>query len=218
MELERRTFTLKEIRVMADPEGEHESGPKIYGYAAVFNQLSSDLGGFRERILPNAFGNSIRVDDVRALFNHDPNYVLGRNVSGTLKLEEDEHGLRIEINPPDAQWAKDLVASLKRGDIDQMSFGFRTISDDWHKENDEVIRELIEVQLFDVSPVTYPAYPQTVVHARDLLNAHQAELSSGQEEVDSGQESETEGESQERSRKLDLAKKRLDLLKELTKN
>jgi hypothetical protein len=81
-----------------------------------------------------------------------------------------------------------------------------------------VIRELIEVELYDVSIVTYPAYPQTVVHARDLLNAHQAELSSGQEEVDSGQESETEGESQERSRKLDLEKKRLDLLKELTKN
>lgn len=218
MELERRAFTLKEIRVMADSEGDPESGPKIYGYSAVFNQLSHDLGGFRERIRPGAFANTIRVDDVRALFNHDANYVLGRNVSGTLKLAEDEHGLIIDTTPPNAQWAKDLVESIKRGDIDQMSFGFRTISDDWHKENDEVIRELIEVELYDVSIVTYPAYPQTVVHARDLLNAHQAELSSGQEEVDSGQESETEGESQERSRKLDLEKKRLDLLKELTKN
>lgn len=164
-DMERRAFSVTELRVA---EGD---APKITGYAAVFNSFSVDLGGFVERIRPGAFSKTVMKADVRALWNHDPNYVLGRTKSGTLKLEEDAKGLRIEIEPPDTQWATDLVKSIKRGDVDQMSFGFRAITDEWTKENGKQVRELIEVELFDVSPVTFPAYKATKVGVRTALAA-----------------------------------------------
>ncbi|MDD5618336.1 MAG: HK97 family phage prohead protease [Candidatus Omnitrophica bacterium] len=138
--------------------------PKIIGYSAVFDQLSGDLGGFKEKIQKGAFAKSITEDDIRALFNHDSNYVIGRNKNGTLKLEEDDHGLKVEIDPPDTQFANDLVKQIERGDINQMSFGFVTRSDKWEeKENQLPIRTLLDVELWDVSPVTFPAFPQTNV-------------------------------------------------------
>lgn len=145
---------------------------KISGYAAVFNSLSEDLGGFREKIRPGAFAEAIESDDVRALWNHDPNHVLGRNRAGTLKLEEDSNGLHYEIDIPDAQWAKDLAESIRRGDVSQSSFGFWVDTDEWKREGGEVVRELIKVKLFDVSPVTFPAYPATSVSARSILDAN----------------------------------------------
>ena len=141
----------------------------IRGHAAVFNQLSEDLGGFREKIAPGAFADAIRQDDVRALINHDPNFVLGRNIAGTLRMTEDAQGLSVEIHPPDTQAARDLVVSMKRGDITQMSFGFSVQSSgqNWSKDDaGQYIRPLTRVQLFDVSPVTFPAYPQTDVALR----------------------------------------------------
>lgn len=141
----------------------------IAGHAAVFNVLSEDLFGFREEIAPGAFANSITQDDIRALFNHDSNFVLGRNISGTLRLAEDEIGLAIEADLPDTQLARDLMTSITRGDVSQMSFGFMTLRDDWRVEGGGlVVRTLKEVQLFDVSPVTFPAYPQTDVSGRAL--------------------------------------------------
>ncbi len=161
---ERRAFPLMEVRI--NEEGDK---PKIVGYAAVFNKMSLDLGGFREVIRPGAFKKTIQEADVRALWNHNADYVLGRTKSGTLKLEEDDKGLRIEITPPDTQWAKDLITSMRRGDVDQMSFGFRPVKDRWGTEDGENIRELLEVELFDVSPVTFPAYPQTSVQVRSIF-------------------------------------------------
>jgi len=162
--IERRYMPVTELRAI---EGENGLR-KITGYAAVFNKLSDDLGYFREKIQPGAFKNTIKADDIRALWNHDSNYILGRNRSGTLSLSEDDHGLKIEIDPPDAQWARDLMTSIERGDVDQMSFGFRTITDSWQLVDGEDIRTLIEVKLFDVSPVTFPAYPDTEVGLRSL--------------------------------------------------
>jgi len=162
MDREERTFSI-EMRVSKD------EGRKISGYASVFNQWSDDLGGFREIVRPGAFKKTIKEADVRALFNHDPNYVLGRNKAGTLQLEEDDKGLKIDIDPPDTQWARDLSTSIERGDIDQMSFGFRTVKDKWSgSEEGKTDRELLEVELFDVSPVTYPAYPTTTVSIRSV--------------------------------------------------
>lgn len=163
-EIERRNFSVKELRAITDDDGLRH----ITGYAAVFNTLSEDLGGFREKIDPGAFSKTIKSDDVRALRNHNDDYVLGRNRSGTLKLSEDQRGLAIDILPPDAQWARDLMVSIERGDVDQMSFGFRTISDRWEMKDEEEIRTLEEVRLFDVSPVTFPAYPDTSVALRSL--------------------------------------------------
>jgi uncharacterized protein len=155
MEIEKRTFSFTcEER-------------KMQGHAAVFNQ-ETDLGWMKEKIEPGAFKSSIKKDDIRALFNHDPNYVLGRSTSGTLKLSEDDIGLKIGIDPPDTQFARDLAVSIERGDINQMSFAFQVLEEEWirgeKKEPDK--RILKKVKLFDVSPVTYPAYEGTDIAMR----------------------------------------------------
>ena len=168
---ELRSFALNEFRV--DSENDK---PKMYGHAAMFDSLSEDLGGFRERIAPGAFSNSLESSDIRALFNHDSNIVLGRNKSGTLRLKEDKTGLAIEIDPPDTQAARDLIVSMQRGDISQMSFGFRTIADKWAKLDGEWVRTLLEVDLFDVSPVTYPAYNSTDIAVRSMQEAIKLEI------------------------------------------
>lgn len=167
----------------------------IEGYAAVFNQWSEDLGGFREMILPGAFSNVLN-DDVRALINHDANLVLGRTRSGTLVLTEDEVGLRIKITLPNTQYARDLVEAMQRGDVDQMSFGFAVETDRWYEQDGQMKREIVKVaRLYDVSVVTFPAYPQTIAHARDVLNMRKEKSGKGvqvetepQRNTDSGQE------------------------------
>lgn len=161
-----------------------DATPVIVGHAALFNERSEDLGGFREVIAPGAFVDAIKADDVRALLNHDANYVLGRNRSGTLSLTEDTRGLAVEIEPPDTQWANDLMRSMERGDITQMSFAFsvRPNGSNWAKDDDgTVIRTLTKVRLFDVSVVTYPAYTATDASvgqraARAWLDEANAEL------------------------------------------
>jgi len=161
-EIERRSLGKAEVRAA-------EGGRTIVGYAAVFNELSEELWGFREIILPGAFDRALEEEhDVRALWNHNSDVVLGRTKSGTLKLAVDEKGLRVEINPPETQAAEDLLASIRRGDVDGMSFGFRTLTDNWRLQDGEQIRELVDLELLDVSPVAYPAYPQTQVSARAL--------------------------------------------------
>jgi hypothetical protein len=158
---ERRAFDIEELRV-------DKKSRRIAGHAAVFN-TEGDGGWFREKIAPGAFADSIQVDDVRALWNHDPNFVLGRNRSGTLRLREDERGLAIEVDMPDTQFARDLLVSIERGDVSQMSFGFRTVKDSWERStegNNLDLRTLEKVKLFDVSPVTFPFYPETDVATR----------------------------------------------------
>lgn len=176
--LERRTITLKELRVV-DSLSDESTEPAIDGYASVFDSWSEELGGnqpFRERVIKGAFEETIQNDDIRALFNHDPNYVLGRNKAGTLTLEEDDKGLHVRITPPDTQWAKDLLVSIKRGDITQMSFGFTVILDRWNYEDNTDVRELLKVKLYDVSPVTFPAYTQTECGIRSAYDNHQKEV------------------------------------------
>lgn len=176
MVMERRNLKL-ELRAADDVSGMQT----IAGHAAVFNQMSSDLGGWFEIMHPGAFANSIEVDDIRALWNHDMNWVLGRNKAGTLRLEEDAVGLAIEVDPPEAQWARDLVESIRRGDVDQMSIGFWTQRDEWRMEGTMVVRDVYEVKLFDVSPVTAAAYPQTDVGLRlDELSELSTRMKAGQ--------------------------------------
>jgi HK97 family phage prohead protease len=168
MDIERRFFAVDGLTV----ETREGKAPIIRGHAAVFGQLSEDLGGFREQVAPGAFADAIAGDDVRALFNHDPNYILGRNRAKTLRMTEDSTGLAIEIDAPDTQTIRDLVlAPIARGDVSQMSFGFtvRPGGQDWAKDDEgRNIRTLKKVRLFDVSPVVFPAYPQTDVAMRDL--------------------------------------------------
>ena len=184
---EKRTFAAKELRVYRD-----NGDPSIVGYAAVFDSLSDELWGFREKIAPGAFAKTIQEADIRALFNHDPNFVLGRTKSGTLSLEEDEIGLSIEVQPPDTQWARDLTTSIERGDVSQMSFGFETIRDSWQTVDEESIRTLEEVSLFDVSPVTFPAYPQTTVQTRSVLGIDLEVFAAALEKLVLGESDETQ--------------------------
>lgn len=169
-EIEHRTYAV-ELRSLGD------SSPRIVGHAANFDVLSEELTTragtrFRERIERGAFSGSLVSSDVRALWNHDANVVLGRTKSGTLRLSEDDRGLAIEIDPPDTQAARDLMTLMKRGDVDQMSFGFRVRKDDWKRGADgKLVRSLLDVELLDVSPVTYPAYISTDVAVRSMVAA-----------------------------------------------
>lgn len=195
---ERRDFNV-EIRAKTDADTGKRS---LRGHAAVFEELSEDLGGFREKIRAGAFAEAIKTDDVRALFNHDPNHVLGRSTSGTLRMKEDKDGLLVDIDLPDTQVARDLHTSVERGDISQMSFGFsvREGGQEWFEDDDgQAIRTLTNLRLFDVSPVTYPAYPQTDVAARSLQEFRSAHDTSGAEE-------------EERKRTYEYMSKQLDLL------
>ena len=109
---------------------------------------------------------------MRALFNHDPNLILGRTTAGTLKLSVDERGLKYSFTAPDTTTGRDLMVSLERGDVSQSSFGFIVEEDDWDEdENGMTIRTIKKVgRLLDVSPVTYPAYPDAEVGKRSFLN------------------------------------------------
>lgn len=153
-QIERRAFAVTELRAEAESR-------VITGHAAVFRRISEDLGGFREQIEPGAFRQTIAEDDIRALFNHSPNHILGRNRSGTLTLQEDDQGLAVRIEPPEAQWANDVLVSIRRGDISGMSFAFMAEEDLWEEVDGLPLRTLKRVRLMDVSPVTFPAYPQT---------------------------------------------------------
>jgi HK97 family phage prohead protease len=144
----------------------------IEGHAAVFNELSEDLGGFREKINPGAF-DDVLDNDVRAFFNHDPNFLLARTSSGTLKLSTDKRGLKYSFDVPDTTAGRDLLVSMKRGDITQSSFAFQVESDSWNTTSKGEIRTIEKVsRLFDVSPVSIPAYPT----ANDLSIAQRSRM------------------------------------------
>jgi HK97 family phage prohead protease len=147
--------------------------PQIAGYAAVFN-TPTDIGYFREQIAPGAFTKAIAdKQDVKCLFNHDPNKVLGRTKSGTLRLAEDNTGLKYECDiDQSTSVGKDVHAHIERGDVDQCSFGFVVRDEDisYDKEGTPT-RTIKQADLFDVSPVTYPAYPTTSVEARSNAEA-----------------------------------------------
>ena len=161
--IETRVIEFAELRI----ETRDDEPPMIIGYSALFDVESLDLGGFVETIAPGAFTGTIKDSDVRSLFNHDANFVIGRNVAGTLELKEDKKGLLMEAVPPETQWARDLIVSIERGDITGQSFSFRTISDQWtNVEEGPDERRLLEVELFDVGPVTFPAYAKTDVAVR----------------------------------------------------
>lgn len=166
MEIERRDFEFvadDELVIEIRADGR----TAIIGYAAVYNRLSLDLGGFREEILPGAFDKILNrqrgKQDVVALFNHDSNIVLGRTSSGTLELSSDEKGLRYVVMPPASR--ADVLELVARRDVAGSSFAF-TVGKDGESfrtaDNGQAIRQIREVSgLYDVGPVLVPAYPST---------------------------------------------------------
>ena len=166
------------IQKSTDTEGGQspEESLKLRGYAIVYNSLSEPLYGdlFRERINRGAFTKSLLENDQVCLWGHDTRYVLGRKSAGTLILREDDKGLYFEVSLPNTTWARDLKESVDRGDIKQMSFGFKVVRDNWIdnketlKEYGMPIREVEEITLHEISLVTFPAYTETNV--RDQNN------------------------------------------------
>ncbi|MEW4224022.1 HK97 family phage prohead protease [Rossellomorea marisflavi] len=139
----------------------------ISGYAAVFNSKTSIGDFFEEVIEPGAFARTISENgDIRALFNHNWDHVLGRTKNGTLKVEEDNRGLKFEVELPNTSLARDLAESLRRGDINQCSFGFYATNDTWDYEVEPAVRTLNEVELYEISVVSIPAYEDTEVSLR----------------------------------------------------
>ena len=190
MDCERRLVgAAPELRAETEADGP----PVLAGYAAVYDQ-ETVIGAFRERIEPGAFDQTLGAD-VRALVNHDPNLILGRTLSGTLRLSSDAHGLRYEVDPPQTSYASDLLESVRRGDVTQSSFAFRVIADEWEqagRSGELPLRRIQQVELFDVSPVTYPAYTQTSVSARasDMAQALAAPPEAPAVDADGGVERE----------------------------
>jgi hypothetical protein len=158
---EQRTATICDLEVRA----EGDKPATILGHAALFNTRSVFLHGFRETIQPGAFSDSL-AGDIRALWQHDTARVLGRTKAGTLRLWEDDQGLAFELQPPDTQDGRDAVTLIERGDVDQMSFGFNVPpgGDSWAEDEDGIpLRKLNTVNLMEISPVTWAAYPDTGV-------------------------------------------------------
>lgn len=165
-QLERRNL-LVDCELRAEEDGGQP--PKIVGYASRFGVLSEDMGGWRERVKKGAFKRTLAAGtDIRALADHDSSKVLGRNKSGTLRLKEDAQGLYVEIDPPDTQLARDLMTSIRRGDVSGMSIGFYLLDEQWKTEGEQQIREVLDIELLEVSVVTFPAFPDTTVAVRSL--------------------------------------------------
>lgn len=166
MKQEKRYFQIESVRA-----SQSDSGNKmISGYAAVFEKFSQVIFNFKEKISKGAFVESILNGDIRALWSHNTDQVLGRTTSKTLRLREDDHGLFFELDLPDTQMGNDAYTLIKRGDVSGMSFGFTVEKESWEqgKDGQPHVRTLEKVNLFEVSPTAFPAYEATSVQARDL--------------------------------------------------
>lgn len=196
MKLAQAVFQMEDTRTEMNEENR-----VITGYAAVFEKLSVPLWGFKEKIQRGAFSKTIGKNNVRALWNHNSDLVLGATGSGTLVLEEDDKGLRFEITLPDTQAGKDAYTLVKRKDVTQMSFGFNVTGQVWDESDPKnIIRTLTEVDLHEVSLTPFPAYKQTSAKTRSIKEEYQ----------DYKKESE-DPESEKRSNELDIKMKLLEL-------
>tara|TARA_Y100000310_G_scaffold201380_1_gene201457 strand:- start:3 stop:728 length:726 start_codon:yes stop_codon:yes gene_type:complete len=168
MKSDHETRAVRGLKLSMENRDAEGDLPTITGYAAVYGKPSVPLP-FREVIRAGAFDRNLEDgQDVRALIDHDPGRIIGRSKPGTLKMTSDDHGLKVAIDPPNTAEGRGVVESIRRGDLDGMSFGFRTVTDEWRMEDGEEVRDLIDVDLFDVSVVAFPAYPDTSVGARSL--------------------------------------------------
>ncbi len=156
---ETRAFDITKFNTRSENE---EQNTSIEGYAAVFNSKTRIGDWFDEVIEPGAFSRSLSENsDIRALFNHDWNNVLGRTKSGTLTLKEDEKGLNFNVELPNTSVARDLSESMARGDINQCSFGFFVTGEEWDYSVEPALRTIKEIELYEISVVSIPAYDDT---------------------------------------------------------
>ncbi len=169
---ERRMVGVQGVEVRAADDGDEDDGPIGFtGHAAVFNSptlIESWWDEWLEEIERGAFKKTIKEADIRFLKNHNPDLVLARNKAGTLTLAEDDIGLAVDADMAPVSYAQDLAVSLERGDINQMSFAFRVLKEEWDFDTDPIKRTILEVQLYDVAVVTYPAFEDTDAALRSV--------------------------------------------------
>ena len=161
MEMKKKEIRTFDITNLSTRDVTENNSRIVTGYAAVFNSRTLLWEGLEEVISPGAFSKALSNSDVRCLFDHDWGKVLGRTKSGTLRLGEDERGLKFEVELPNTTDANNLIESMSRGDIDQCSFGFIPTEETWDYNTDPVLRTVNEVELFEVSIVSLPAYEDT---------------------------------------------------------
>ncbi|PFW87241.1 HK97 family phage prohead protease [Bacillus pseudomycoides] len=150
---------------------EDENGSRtISGYAVKWEMKSHTMGywrRFKEQFKRGAFTNSLTADDQLALWSHDTSQVLGRTKNGTLRLFEDDIGLRFELDLPNTTLGNDAFETIKRGDVDGVSFGFQMAKEEWDESDpDNIVRSVTKAKLVEISPVAFPAYPDSQVSAR----------------------------------------------------
>lgn len=173
MEREIRTVGIEDLEVRAD-----DTGTGIRGYAAVFDKLSLNLGGFREKIAPGAFKYSVENKKrILALWNHDSNLPIGSTDGGQLKLSEDSRGLFFDLEPIDTTTGRDVKEMIRSGVVKGVSFGFVVKRDAWDQTDPRnVVRTLVDVDLIEISPTAFPAYPQTSAAVRSEEDVYRSFL------------------------------------------
>jgi HK97 family phage prohead protease len=168
----------QEYRVIRDGELRAAGDLRVTGYAAVFDTPSLPIGEnrrrFTEQVRKGAFTRTIREDDIRALFSHDDSKILGRTKARTLMLSEDNVGLHADIRLPNTTLGKDVHESVRRGDVTGMSFRFSVRQENWSHSGEQ--RELLDVQLAEISLCAFPAYPATTAEARSIGLTSDAEI------------------------------------------
>jgi HK97 family phage prohead protease len=165
-----RRYLSTDIEFRAQADGKLAT---VIGYGAVFNSRSALLfGEFYEQITPGAFARALKSNpDIKSMLNHSPNMLLGSTAAKTLRLSEDERGLRYELDPANTSAGRDAVELIGRGDLRGSSFGFRLKpgGDKWERRDGDIIRTINEFEwLMDVSPVAFPAYPETTADVRSV--------------------------------------------------
>jgi len=165
----RRTYPLANIRILQ----EGSTPPELDGLASVYNSYSESMWGFKEIVRPGTFAVTIVDDDIRCLFNHEASLILGRNTAKTLTIDDLAEGLHFRNPLPDTSYAKDLAVSIDRGDVTQCSFSFEVNpgGERWTTkffEDGDDLRELLSCKLYDLGPVTFPAYTESHVGLREL--------------------------------------------------
>jgi HK97 family phage prohead protease len=177
-----RQIKAKELRVATNDKGQRV----LTGYAAVFNSLSCDMGGWFEIVSTSAFTRTLQENpDVLCLYSHDASLVLGRTKSSTLTLTIDQTGLKFEVILPDTTTANDLIVSIERGDVDGCSFGFVCQNDVWAEDAEyNIVRTLLDVDLFEITITACPAYAATSVSLRSAPKEIRSKLSKRDDDGD----------------------------------
>ena len=169
----RELLTTDPLEIREEDDGKRT----LSGYAVKWEMKSQPMGWFRrfkEQFKRGAFADSLTKDDQRYLWSHDISKVLGRTKNGTLRLYEDNIGLRFELDLPNTTLGNDTYESIKRGDVDGVSFGFRMKKEEWDESDpDNVLRTISQADLFEISAVAFPAYPDSEVQARSESDPYQ---------------------------------------------